>query len=72
MNPDKTKPAVAFTPREIRAFKISAVVSAAIAAGMFTVAPKGLGQILGVLFAAALLPVPPVVVYLLRQRDLNR
>jgi hypothetical protein len=69
MNEGKPKsPAVAFTPAEIRSFRISAVLCAAIAAGIFVVAPKGLGQVIGVLFAAALVPVPPLVIYFLRRR----
>ena len=59
---------VAFTREEVRIFRIHAIIAAAIAAGMFAVAPKGLGQALGVLFAIVLLPVPPLVVYLVRRR----
>ena len=63
---------VGFTPGEIRAFKFHAIVMAAIAASMSVVAPKGGGQTLGALFAVALLPVPPLVVYLLRRRKGGR
>ena len=59
---------VAFTPKEISAFKIYAVIIAAIAAGMFVVAPKGAGQILGIVFAIVLLPIPPLMIYLVRRR----
>jgi hypothetical protein len=68
MNPKDQIPRVAFTREEVRAFRIHAVIVAAIAAGMFAVAPKGLGQVLGVLFAMALLPLPPLVIYLVRRR----
>jgi hypothetical protein len=61
-----------FTSKEIVGFRIHAVVVAAIAAGMFAVAPKGFGQILGVLFALVLLPLPPLVIYLLRRRKPGR
>jgi len=57
-----------FTHKEIRVFKIYAVIVAAIAAGLFVVAPKGAGQVVGVLFAVLLLPVPPFAVYLVRRR----
>jgi hypothetical protein len=66
------RPKVAFTVAEIRAFKIHAVIVAAIAAGMFVAAPKGVGQLVGVLFAAALLPVPPLVIYFVRRRKADR
>jgi hypothetical protein len=58
---------VGFTPREIRAFKIYALILAAVAGGIAVVAPKGLGQTMGALLAVALLPVPPLVIYLLRR-----
>ena len=71
--PPPSQPAkVGFTPGEIRAFKFHAVIVAALAAGMLLVAPKGLGQVLGVLAAAALLPVPPLVVYIMRRRKSRR
>jgi len=57
-----------FTRQEMRIFKIYAVIIAAIAAGMFVVAPKGIGQVVGVLFAVLLLPVPPLAIYLVRRR----
>ena len=62
------QPKVTFTRVEIRAFRIYAVVLAAIAAGMVVVAPRGLGQVLGVLFAAVLLPIPAAIIYLVRRR----
>ncbi len=68
MNREIANQRAGFTPREVRAFRYYAVVDAAIAAGLFVVAPKGLGQLLGVLLAVLLLPVPPLVVYLLRRR----
>lgn len=63
---------VAFTPREIRAFKIHAVVVAALAAGMTVVTPPGIGQTIGALFAVALLPIPPLVIYFFRRRQGRR
>ncbi len=62
------RPRIAFTPKEIRVFKIHAVLVAALVAGMAVVAPPGIGRVLGALFAVALLPIPPLVVYLLRRR----
>ena len=70
-SPEKT-PRVGFTPKEIRVFRIYAVIVAAIAASMAVVAPKGPGQVLGALFAVALLPIPPLVVYLRRRRQKDR
>lgn len=68
MSANPQRPRIAFTPGEIRAFKIHAVIVAALAASMTVVAPKGIGQTLGALFAVALLPVPPLVIYFLRKR----
>jgi hypothetical protein len=59
-------PKVTVTVAEMGAFHAYAAIVAAIAAGMYAVAPKGLGQILGVIFAASLLPVPPLVLYFTR------
>lgn len=70
MNPPAGRPG--FTPAEIKAFRLHAVVVAGIAAAMFVIAPKGLGQVLGVLFAILLLPIPPLVIYLLRRRKAAR
>lgn len=56
-----------FTAKEIMAFQINVAVCMAVAAGMFFVAPPGVGQILGVAFAAALMPLPPMVIYLSRR-----
>lgn len=61
-------PKVAFTPKEIRAFKVHAVIVAAITAGIFVVAPRGIGQLIGMVFAIIVLPAPPLVIYLLRRR----
>ena len=72
MTPPNQKPRVAFTPGELKAFKIHAVVMAAVAAGMLVVAPKGWGQVLGVLLAVLLLPVPPLVIYFFRRRALDK
>jgi hypothetical protein len=62
------KPAVVFTPKEIWVFKIHALIVAAIAAGLYTVAPKGTGQLVGVIFAVCLFPIPPLVIYVVRRR----
>lgn len=72
MSKEPQRRRVAFTPGEIRAFKFHAVVVAAIAAAMTVVVPKGIGQTIGALFAVALLPVPPLVVYLMRRRKGGR
>lgn len=63
---------IAFTPGEIRVFKFHAVIVAALVAAMAVVAPPGIGRVLGALFAVALLPIPPLVVYLLRRRKNGR
>lgn len=57
-----------FTRPEIRVFKIYALIVAAIAAGLFVVTPKGLGQVIAVLFSLILLAVPPFTIYLVRRR----
>ncbi len=62
------RPPVAFTPAEIRAFKVHALLMAALAGAMAVVAPPGPGRVLGALFAVLLVPVPPLVVYLRRRR----
>jgi len=62
------KPQAGFTAQEIKIFRIHAVMTAAIAAGLFVVAPKGLGQVLGIIFALVLLSLPAVVIYFLRRR----
>jgi len=72
MNPSNERQRTGFTVKEIKAFKIYAVIIAAIAAGMFVAAPKGVGQLLGVVLAAALLPIPPLVIYFLRRRKADR
>lgn len=56
-----------FTRKEMRSFRNYALFVAAIGAGMFAVAPKGMGQVLGILFSVLLLPVPPSVIYLIRR-----
>jgi uncharacterized membrane protein YbhN (UPF0104 family) len=60
--------AASFTRQEARCFQIYALLIAAIGAGMFVAAPKGLGQVVGVLFSVLLLPVPPFAIYLIRRR----
>ncbi|HRE04280.1 MAG TPA: hypothetical protein PKX00_01650 [Opitutaceae bacterium] len=66
------QPPAGFTPKEIRAFKIHAVLMALLGAAFTVVLPTGPGQVLGALFAVALLPVPPLIVYALRRRRANR
>jgi hypothetical protein len=68
----EANPRVGFTVAEIKAFKLHAVIVASIALGMFAVAPRGLGQVLGVQFAILLLPVPPLALYFLRRRKNHR
>jgi len=63
---------IAFTPGEIRMFKFHAVIVAALVAAMAVVAPPGISRVLGALFAVGLLPIPPLVVYLLRRRKGGR
>jgi Na+(H+)/acetate symporter ActP len=64
--PENSSPG--FTHKEIGVFRIYAVIVAAIGAGLFVVAPKGIGQVVGVTFAVLLLPVPPIIVYFARRR----
>jgi hypothetical protein len=72
-HPMKThEPKVAVSIHEIGTFIAYAAVDVLIAVGMYEVAPKGLGQIIGVAFAVALLPVPAVVLYFTRWRKLAR
>ncbi|MEO7600007.1 MAG: hypothetical protein ABIV50_13805 [Opitutus sp.] len=66
MNVEPTK--MAFTPKEIRIFKIHAVIVAAITAGIFVLAPRGIGQLIGMAFAIIILPTPPLIVYFMRRR----
>ena len=64
-------PKVAFTPKEIRFFKIHAVIVAAITAGIFVLAPRGIGQLVGMAFAIIVLPTPPLIVYFRRRREIE-
>ena len=66
MNAHESK--VTVSVREIGTFVAYAGIIALMAVGMYAVAPKGLGQILGVAFALMLLPVPVVVLYFTRWR----
>lgn len=68
----EANPRVGFTVAEIKAFKLHTAIVAAIALGMFAVAPTGLGQVLGVLFAILLLLVPPLAIFFLRRRKHHR
>jgi hypothetical protein len=65
-------PKTGFTRKEIGALRIYAVIVAAIAAGLFVVAPKGVGQVLGLIFCLILLPIPPAVIYFMRKRKAPR
>lgn len=56
-----------FTPAERRAFRLHAVLMAATGVGMFVAAPPGWGKVIAVLVTVALLPVPPLVILLLRR-----
>lgn len=71
MEPEK-RPTVGFTPKEIQAFKLHAVLMAAVGASFTFILPPGPGRVLGALFAVALLPVPPLIVYALRRRKERR
>lgn len=70
MEPEK-RPTVGFTPKEIQAFKLHAVLMAAVGASFTFILPPGPGRVLGALFAVALLPVP-LIVYALRRRKERR
>jgi hypothetical protein len=59
---------VTFTQGEIRVFRSYPAIPVMIAAAMFFAAPKGIGQVIGILFALALIPVPPLVIYFIRRR----
>ncbi|HVU34712.1 MAG TPA: hypothetical protein VHE61_14865 [Opitutaceae bacterium] len=65
-------PQVTVSAREIGAYIAYAAVITLVAVGMYAVAPKGLGQILGVGFALMLLPIPVVVLYFTRWRNRAR
>jgi hypothetical protein len=70
MNTKESKVVVSL--HEIGTLIAYASIVALIAVGMYAVAPKGLGQMLGVAFGVALLPVPVVVVYFSRWRKAAR
>ena len=53
---------------DIRVFVAYAAIDVLIAVGMFAVAPKGFGQVMGVAFALMLLPIPLLVLYFTRWR----
>lgn len=61
-------PKLAVSPREVAVFLAYAAIVAVIAVGMYAVAPRGLGQVMGVALALLFLPVPLVVVYFTRWR----
>ncbi|HZZ18577.1 MAG TPA: hypothetical protein VFE25_04370, partial [Opitutaceae bacterium] len=56
-----------FSPKEKRAFKIFVIEMVLIGAGLCWIAPTTSGRLAGVLFAAALVPVPPAVLYVCRK-----
>jgi hypothetical protein len=58
----------AFTPEEMGLFKAYLAILVVIAVGMYFAAPRGVGQLMGVLFAFALVPVPPLVIHIVRRR----
>ena len=58
---------VIFTRKETKAFKLYVVEVLLIGAGLYFIAPSGSGQIVGVLLAIALIPIPPLVIYLFRK-----
>ena len=66
MNTEEQK--VTVSVHEIGTFIAYAAIIAVMAVGMYAVAPKGLGQMMGVAFAVTLLPVPVVVLYFTRWR----
>ena len=53
---------------DIRVFVAYAAIDVLIAVGMFAVAPKGFGQVMGVAFALMLLPLTLLVLYFTRWR----
>ena len=53
---------------DIRVFVAYAAIDVLIAVGMFAVAPKGFGQVMGVAFALMLLPLLLLVLYFTRWR----
>lgn len=61
-------PKVCFTRKEIRAFQAHAIIMAAVAGGIAVVAPSADARLLGVLLSVALVPVPPLAIYLVRKR----
>ncbi|QYM79173.1 hypothetical protein K0B96_00730 [Horticoccus luteus] len=61
-----------FTPKEIRAFKIYAVILAAVMGGLAVVAPSGPGRTIGALLVIVLLGVPPLVIQARRRRKNRR
>ncbi len=64
-----SRPPIGFTPKEIRAFKLHALVMALVAAAIAVKAPPGAGQTLGALVCVLLVPVPPAVIYFMRSRN---
>ena len=56
-----------FSAAEWRVFGLHVLIVVGIAAGMWAVAPSRAGRWAGVMMAAALLPVPPLVIYGLRR-----
>ncbi len=65
-------PQVGFTAKEIKAFRIHAIMTAAITAGIFVLLPPGLNSLVGVLFGLIVLPLPVVVIYFRRRAQLKK
>lgn len=57
-----------FTPKEVRAFKIYAVILAAVLGGIAVRVPSGPGRTLAALFVIVLLGLPPLVIQFRRRR----
>lgn len=66
------KKSAGFSRQEIRSLAIYSVIVAAIAVGMFIVSPKGMGQVVGVIFTVILLPLPPLAIFMFRRRGLQK
>jgi hypothetical protein len=58
---------VIFTRKETKAFKLYVVEVLLIGVGLYFIAPSGSGQMIAILFAISLIPIPPLVIYLYRK-----
>ena len=71
MNPmDSEKQNITISISDLRAFIAYAAIDVLIAVGLYAVAPEGLGKILGIALALVLLPLPAVVLYFNRRRNI--